>query len=91
MANPKFLIELKVEQNPDKSLMVHYTVPNYSGTKTKQVNGTINVSNITRALDRISWIIQYLKNPVSGKSIHEVMSINATRQEAQNKTQENDS
>jgi hypothetical protein len=75
-------IEFSVRKMPDNTFVLHYLVPNYSGSAKKQVRGDVYVSNITRAIERIEMITEYLKNPIHGKELREVMSATTIKQQS---------
>ena len=75
-------IEFSVRKMPDNTFVLHYLVPNYSGSTKKYVQGDIYVSSITRAVERIEMITEYLKKPIHGKELHEVMSATIIKQQS---------
>lgn len=77
----KSVVEFSIYQMPDNTFKLQYSVPNYSGLNKKYAQGDIYTSSLSRAIERIEMITEYLKNPVQGKELHEVMSARITKQQ----------
>ena len=87
----KTVIEFTIKQGADNTYELHYIVPDFSGNKKESERGTVVMSSLARAVDRIDWITRYLRNPVKGKPMHDIMARIQTSGSIQNHNSKIDS
>ena len=78
----KSVIEFSIQSLPDNTFVLHYSVPNYSGSNKKITHGDVYTSSLSRAIERMEMIVEYLKNPIPGKELHQIMAETIIKQQA---------